>query len=303
MPEILKSQDPIIPRCSPPPLRCSAVRTAAAAWSWSPRRFTASEGDSEIARRHHRLPLLRLSGHRRHPRDASQRARARRRKIRSKPGVRTWPAGRCSISRASTWRASRPSPPRPSATYREALAALGPAYESGYFLYRFSDPGLCRRAPADSGDRPDGRRRRPRDRSVRRLGSPHALADGPDPAAAGARRSLLRQALAGAAIHGARLRSDLLRRQFPVSVRPRCLPLCDLRRRVHVHLDQAAVRPGDAAGRRRRPQRRSGGHHATPTTSCSGARRLVNHCPRAAISICSKRCQPVCSARWSCSPT
>jgi uncharacterized protein YbaR (Trm112 family) len=29
----------------------------------------------------------------------------------------------------------------PSATYRDALAALGPAYESGYFLYRFSDPG------------------------------------------------------------------------------------------------------------------------------------------------------------------
>jgi uncharacterized protein YbaR (Trm112 family) len=28
-----------------------------------------------------------------------------------------------------------------SATYRDALAALGPAYESGYFLYRFSDPG------------------------------------------------------------------------------------------------------------------------------------------------------------------
>jgi uncharacterized protein YbaR (Trm112 family) len=28
-----------------------------------------------------------------------------------------------------------------TATYRDALAALGPAYESGYFLYRFSDPG------------------------------------------------------------------------------------------------------------------------------------------------------------------
>ena len=28
-----------------------------------------------------------------------------------------------------------------AATYRDALAALGPAYESGYFLYRFSDPG------------------------------------------------------------------------------------------------------------------------------------------------------------------
>ena len=28
-----------------------------------------------------------------------------------------------------------------SATYRETLAALGPAYEAGYFLYRFSDPG------------------------------------------------------------------------------------------------------------------------------------------------------------------
>ena len=29
----------------------------------------------------------------------------------------------------------------PTATYRDVLAALGPAYESGYFLYRFSDPG------------------------------------------------------------------------------------------------------------------------------------------------------------------
>jgi uncharacterized protein YbaR (Trm112 family) len=28
-----------------------------------------------------------------------------------------------------------------TATYRDALAALGPAYEAGYFLYRFSDPG------------------------------------------------------------------------------------------------------------------------------------------------------------------
>jgi uncharacterized protein YbaR (Trm112 family) len=30
---------------------------------------------------------------------------------------------------------------QPASTYRETLAALGPAYESGYFLYRFSDPG------------------------------------------------------------------------------------------------------------------------------------------------------------------
>ena len=29
----------------------------------------------------------------------------------------------------------------PASTYRDMLAALGPAYESGYFLYRFSDPG------------------------------------------------------------------------------------------------------------------------------------------------------------------
>jgi uncharacterized protein YbaR (Trm112 family) len=28
-----------------------------------------------------------------------------------------------------------------SSTYNDTLAALGPAYESGYFLYRFSDPG------------------------------------------------------------------------------------------------------------------------------------------------------------------
>jgi uncharacterized protein YbaR (Trm112 family) len=28
-----------------------------------------------------------------------------------------------------------------SSTYRDTLAALGPAYEAGYFLYRFSDPG------------------------------------------------------------------------------------------------------------------------------------------------------------------
>jgi uncharacterized protein YbaR (Trm112 family) len=28
-----------------------------------------------------------------------------------------------------------------TATYRDTLAALGPAYEAGYFLYRFSDPG------------------------------------------------------------------------------------------------------------------------------------------------------------------
>jgi uncharacterized protein YbaR (Trm112 family) len=55
-------------------------------------------------------------------------------------GRPTWPAARCSILRASMRRASMPSPPVRRDLPRCAGRAR-PAYESGYFLYRFSDPG------------------------------------------------------------------------------------------------------------------------------------------------------------------
>ena len=64
----------------------------------------------------------------------------RRRWRTSKPDARIWRAGRCSISTANgpsvSRRSSPPAPPR----YAEVVDALGPNYERGYFLYRFSDP-------------------------------------------------------------------------------------------------------------------------------------------------------------------
>ena len=51
-----------------------------------------------------------------------------------------------------------------TATYRDTVEALGPNFEGGYFLYRFSDPDLHRRA--------GGRRARSaRDRARRRRGA------------------------------------------------------------------------------------------------------------------------------------
>ena len=56
--------------------------------------------------------------------------------------------------------------------------------------------------------------RRPRDRHLRRIRPPHAIADGSVVARACSGRSVFRQDLAGPAIHGARLRAGVLRRQL-----------------------------------------------------------------------------------------
>ncbi len=85
-------------------------------------------------------------------------------------------------------------------------------------------------------------RRRTRDRHLRRLRPPDAIADGSVVAGAGAGRSVFREGLARPAIHGARLRAGVLRRQLADAVRARRVPLRDVLGRVHVHLDEAPVR-------------------------------------------------------------
>ena len=118
-----------------------AARSAAAASSSSPRCSTGMTGD-EIRRRHPRLPLLHLSGRRRHPGPAPAAARDRGARAGRGRTVRRW---RCrtmvGLDDERAGGAVRGGCRRPdTATYRELVEALGPSFEGGYFLYRFSDP-------------------------------------------------------------------------------------------------------------------------------------------------------------------
>ena len=113
----------------------------------------------------------------------------------------------------------------PESTYREIVDSLGPGFEGGYFLYRFSDPTFVVadavvRAVAGTVLRQGGR-------------------------AAGACRPVLPQDLAGPPLHGPVRDSGLLRRKLRPSLRARRLRLRDVCRRVHVHLDQTTVRRGN----------------------------------------------------------
>ena len=141
-----------------------------------------------------------------------------------------------------------------TATYRETVEALGPNFEGGYFLYRFSDPDLHRGAGGDAR------------RSARTV-------------LGGARRAI---DICGGSGHLTRTLLDLsaappvladlyfakiwLARRFTA---PGCEPVCcdgnapmpfargafslrDVHGRVHVHLDEAPVRRRDGTARRRR---------------------------------------------------
>ena len=223
--------------------------------------------------RHPRLPVLHLPGRRRHSGAAPAAGRRPRRAITSRRAgpdlARRAMFGLDDDEQAERVRRASPRPTR--ATYRDIVEALGPNFEGGYFLYRFSDPTYivgARRGPRRG--RHGARRRRARDRHLRRIGTPDAIAAGSVVAAAGARRSVLREDLAGAALHRAGLRAGVLRRQRADAVRARRVRLRDVLRRVHVHLDEAAVRRRDgAAGRRHGDDAGRRRSSATPTTSCT----------------------------------
>ena len=124
-------------------------------------------------RRHPRLPLLHLSGRRRHPGAApaagrDDRARAHRGRP-ARPGAprdvrpRRRRAGRARSTRSAS---------SDTATYRDIVEALGPNFEGGYFLYRFSDPTYIVAAGGGAGGRRGTvlRRHAARDRHLRRIG-------------------------------------------------------------------------------------------------------------------------------------
>jgi uncharacterized protein YbaR (Trm112 family) len=116
------------------------------------------------------------------------------------------------------------------ATYRELVDALGPNFEGGYFLYRFSDPtyivaNAVVRTLAAIVLRNGGR-------AVDRCGVA---------AGSSAGRPVFCEGVAGAAVHRAGLRTGVLRRQFPDAVRPWRVPSRDVFRRVPIHLDEAPV--------------------------------------------------------------
>ena len=126
-------------------------------------------------------------------------------------------------------------------------------------------------------------------------------------AAAGARRSVFCEGVARPAVHGAGLRRRLLRRQRADAVRARRLPVRDVLRRVHVHLDEAAVRVRDDrastdVGDARRAVVIGHTHNAQPVEPVARAAAAARGVPRSVRAIRaaalrrSRRCSPTSSA-------
>ena len=182
-------------------------------------------------------------------------------RIRSRPGGPIWRGARCSASTTT-------APAKASTRSRRRRHGDLPRYRRGArarLRGRLLPLSLLRSRPTSSRNAvvravaPDGAlAARARDRHLRRIGPSDAVAAGSVVAAAGARGPVLREGLAGAAVHRAGLRAGVLRRQRADAVRARRVRLRDVRRRVHVHLDEAAVRRRDGAARRRRAKRRGG---------------------------------------------
>ena len=85
--------------------------------------------------------MLHLSGDRRHSGDAPAARTRRRHGRRSRADSRSWRSAPWSASPTRRKpRDSRSCRESETATYRELVEALGPNFEGGYFLYRFSDP-------------------------------------------------------------------------------------------------------------------------------------------------------------------
>ena len=125
-------------------------------------------------------------------------------------------------------------------------------------------------------------------------------------AAAGARGSVFREGVAGAALHRAGLRAGLLRRQRADAVRARRVRLRDVHRRVHVHLDQAAVRRRDGAADRAAAAASSAGRGADrPHAQRADLEPVARPAAVAGRlrAICSRRSSRASSARATCSRT
>ena len=181
-------------------------------------------------RRHPRLPLLHLPRRVRHPGPAPA-AGGRR-------GARAHRGGAAGAGAARHGRGERSGaggelrsgrPRRPHATYRELVEALGPNFEGGYFLYRFSDPTFI---VADAVVRAVGRAvlagHAGAPRHLWRLGASDPIARRTLVAAARPGGLVLPQDVAGPALHGAGLRGRLLRRQRAAAVRPRSVRARDV---------------------------------------------------------------------------
>ena len=235
-------------------------------------------------------------------------ARRRPRASRSRPAGRTWRAATMfglDDDGAGRARSTR-SPSSDTATYRDIVEALGPNFEGGYFLYRFSDPTYI---VANAVVRAVGR---------------HGAA-----AARGARST---SAAARATSRGRCSTCRRRRRCSPTctsrrsgwraaSRRPGCEPVCCdgnapmpfargafgfamctdafmyiwTKRQFVGEMARLIDGGGDDAGRRR--------SSATRTTSAPGARRTASRCRRRAIATCSRRSSRGSSAKPACSRT
>ena len=139
-----------------------------------------------------------------------------------------------------------------TATYADVVEALGPGYERGYFLYRFSDPSYVVahaviRAVAGVVLRGGGR-------AIDICGgSGHltrALMDlsSPPPVLADL---YFAKVWLGRHFTAPGCEAVCCHAEAPMPFRRGSLQVCDVRRRVHVHLDEASTRSGDASAHRR----------------------------------------------------
>ena len=211
-------------------------------------------------RRHPRLPLLHLPGRRRHSGAAPAAGRDRRARRTSRAGrphlaLRTMVGLDDDDAGRPVRGASRLGRRRPTASIVEAL---GPGFEGGYFLYRFSDPTFIVAnavVRAVAGTVLHGTRR-----AIDICGGSGHLT-----------RSLMDLSSPAPVLADLYFAKIWLARRFTapgcepvccdgngaVAVRARRVRLRDVLGRVSVHLDQAAVRRRDVAPRRRRPTNRA----------------------------------------------
>ena len=194
-----------------------------------------------------------------------------------------------------------------TATYRDTVDALGPNFEGGYFLYRFSDPTyIVAQAVARAVGAARARRRR---RAIDICGgSGHVTRSLLDLSggAAGPCRPVLREGVAGAALHGARAASRSAAtatrrcRSRAAPSASRCAPMrsCTSGRSGSSSARWSAS--STAAPQTATPAPCSS---VTRTTSARGARRTASRCRRKATRRCSRRSRRESSAKPASSRT
>ena len=269
-----------------------AARTAAAGSS-SSRRCSIERTATEIHDGILGCHCCIFRGRRRHPGSAPAagvdgRARAHRSRTSAGLALRAMVGPRRSTPTAARFEAAAASS---RSTYRDIVDALGPTFEGGYFLYRFSDPTfIVAEAVVRAVAGTVLARQAARHRHLRRLGPSDALAAGSVVAAAGARRPVFREALAGAAVHGARLRAGVLRRQR-AAARSRAARSATRCARTRSSTSgpsaSSSARCSRLVDAPRTTGRRRDQPHAQP--AARGARRTASRCRRPAIATCSRR--------------